>query len=175
MPAVYEIKFLPSGEVREFYGSRGDYYELEDGSHINVLSGPVWCHRCNDFTDGEYVGSLEEIDQHLEELRDPLSKWSRGLRFRQSHIESLEQRRRWLMGRVSPPKCLECGSAEVVVFPRGERVKNPTGTGWVEVTVTGHCSTSFNNRFYTPEGDRIPRDTKPTYWSWPWESGGRPS
>jgi hypothetical protein len=71
------------------------------------------------------------------------------------------------MGRESPPKCLECGSTEIVVFPVGGRVKNPTGSGRVEITITGHCSTSFNNRFYTPEGDRIPRDTKPTYWTLP--------
>src|SRR4051795_3674685 len=115
MPAVYQIRFLPSGETREFYGSRGDHYELEDGPHIDVWSRPVWCHRCNDFTDGEYVGRLEEIDQHLEELRDPSSELSRGLRYRPTIIEGLEQRRRWLTGRVSPPKCLECGSTEIVV------------------------------------------------------------
>ena len=71
------------------------------------------------------------------------------------------------MGRESPPKCLECGSTEIVVFPVGERAGNPMGPGWVEITITGLCSTSFNNRFYTPEGDRIPRDTKPTYWTLP--------
>jgi hypothetical protein len=29
------------------------------------------------------------------------------------------------------------------------------------------CSTDFNEWFFTPEGDRIPRDTKPTYWHHP--------
>jgi predicted oxidoreductase len=29
------------------------------------------------------------------------------------------------------------------------------------------CSTRFNEWFFTPEGDRIPRDTKPTYWHHP--------
>ena len=31
----------------------------------------------------------------------------------------------------------------------------------------GMCSTSFNEWFFTPEGDRIPRDTRPTYWHHP--------
>jgi hypothetical protein len=79
----------------------------------------------------------------------------------------MEQRRRWLTGRQSPPKCLECGSTEIVVFRSGERAENPNGPGWVEITVMGHCSTLFNNRFYTPDGDRIPRDTKSTYWTLP--------
>jgi hypothetical protein len=31
----------------------------------------------------------------------------------------------------------------------------------------GLCSNDFNEWFFTPEGDRIPRDTKPTYWYHP--------
>jgi hypothetical protein len=179
MPGVYQIKFLPGGETREFYGSRGDYYEFDDGSHIDVRSGPVWCRRCNGFTDGESIEGLDEIERQLADLDDPASELYRFTedtsptadgrpRLRPLVTELLTKRRRWREGRRSPPKCLQCGSAEIVVLPcEGERVRNPAGTGWVEVTITGLCSTSFNNRFYTPEGDRIPRDTKPTYWTLP--------
>ena len=179
MPGVYEIRFLPSGRTREFYGSRGDYYEFEDGSHIDVSSGPVWCYRCHDFTDGESIESLETIDQQLADLQDPRSELYRSTkdtllyndgrpRFRPHYIDLLRQRRQWREGREAPPKCLECGTTEIVVLSAdGERVKNPAGIGWVVVTITGLCSTLFNNRFYTPEGDRIPRDTKPTYWTLP--------
>jgi hypothetical protein len=76
----------------------------------------------------------------------------------------LEKRRRWRIDRKSPPKCLSCGSCEIVLLSDGQKVVNPTGSGWIEVTVTGLCSTPFMNRFYTPEGDRIPKDTMPTYW-----------
>jgi hypothetical protein len=186
MPAVYEIKFLPGGEILEFYGSRGDYYELADGTHVDVRSQPVWCRRCGKFTDGEEIELLEEIDQQIADIQDPTSELYRMTkdtfptadgrpRFRPHFTDLLRQRRRWLSGRESPPKCLECGSTGIVVFRESERAENPCGPGWVEITVTGLCSTSFNNRFYTPEGDRIPRDTKPTYWSWPGENGGRPS
>lgn len=165
MPAVYEIRFLPGGEILEFYGSRGDSYEFGDGSQIGVISKPVWCRRCGEFTDGESIEDLDDIDQLLADLHDPSSKVSRGLHYRLRIIEQVEERRRWLSSRKSPPKCLECGSTEIVVFRIGERAENPRGPGWVEITVTGHCSTSFNNRFCTPEGDRIPRDTQPTYWT----------
>jgi hypothetical protein len=165
MPAVYEIKFLPSGDVLEFYGSRGDSYECEDGSCVGVISKLVWCRRCGDFTHSESIEGLDEIDQLLADLHDPSSEVSRGLRYRLRIIEQMEERRRWLLGRRSPPKCLECGSTDIVIFRSGERAEYPGGPGWVEITVTGHCSTSFNNRCYTPEGDRIPTETKPTYWT----------
>lgn len=176
MPPIYEIKFLPSGQTRAFHGSRGNSYELEDGTRLDVRSGPVWCRRCADFTDGESIESLDEIDRQIADLRDPTSELYQffqdgvtgsigvdGIHL----IMALEQRRRWREGRRSPPKCLECGMTEIVRLPDGEIVLIPTGPGWVEVTITGHCSTWFNNVFYTPEGARIPRDTKPTYWSLP--------
>ena len=169
MPPVYEITFFPSGDVCEFFGSRGDYYELEDGSHLDVWSKLVWCRRCGDFTEGESIEALEEIDRHLDELGDPTSElyhFTRDAHFRSLFAEQLRRRRRWRMGRQHPPKCLECGSTAIIVLPLGERVRDPNGPGWIEVTITGHCSTQFNNRFYTPEGDRIPRDTEPTYWMW---------
>jgi hypothetical protein len=40
MPSVYQIKFLPGGESRKFYGSDGDSYVLEDDTLIDVLSCP---------------------------------------------------------------------------------------------------------------------------------------
>jgi len=173
MPAVYQIRFLPGGETRAVCCSRGDYYELRDGSHIGVRSSPVWCRRCNDFTDGEAIEALEEIDQQIADLRDPMSELFRFYQDNASgslgvdgihSIIELEKRRRWLEGRKSPPKCLGCGSTEIVLLPDGQKVTNPTGSGWIEVSVTGLCSTPFTNRYYTSEEDRIPRDTKPTYW-----------
>jgi hypothetical protein len=174
MPAVYQIRFLPGGETQEVYGSRGDHYELADGTHIDLRSSPVWCRQCNGFTDGESIEALEEIDRQIADLRDPTSELYRfcypggegSIRVDVIRlITKLAKRRRWRERRKSPPKCLGCGTSEIVLLPERLKVTNPTGPGWIEVTVTGHCSTSFNNRYYTPEGDRIPRDTKPTYWT----------
>ena len=173
MPAVYQIKFLPGSETREFHGSRGDYYELGNGTHIGLRSTPVWCVRCNDFTDGEIIEALIEIDRQIADLRDPGSALFRLYQESVSDsigvdgihlIMKLEKRRRRRESRKSPPKCLGCGSTEIVLLPDGQKVTNPTGSGWIEVTITGLSSTPFMNRYYTSEGDRIPRDTKPTYW-----------
>jgi hypothetical protein len=74
MPSVYQIKFLPGGESRKFYGSEGDSYVLEDDNRIDVLSLPVWCHLCHDFSEGEMIEGLEEIDRQPADLRDPESE-----------------------------------------------------------------------------------------------------
>jgi len=66
---------------------------------------------------------------------------------------------------LAPPKCIHCGSTDIVVLPVNQAVAHPEGRGMIEVTCAGMwCSTRFNEWFLTPEGERIPRDTRPTYW-----------
>jgi hypothetical protein len=174
MPALYEIRYLPGGSTEEHCGSRGNYYEFDDGSRIELWSRPVWCRRCGHYTDGESIESLDEIDRHLADLEDPQSDLFRftqesesepGGGFRRHWIELTKQRRRWRERRVSPPRCLLCGSTDLVLLPEGVEVPNPRGVGTVVLSVIGHCSTSFNDWFFTPEGERIPRETQPTYWA----------
>jgi hypothetical protein len=180
MPAVYEIRFLPEGRVAHFVGSRGNYYEFPDGSHLDVQTTPVWCRRCGRVTNGEQIESLEEIDRQLADLRDPRSELYRllakdyqcehknlGEAFTRLHSPERERRRLWRERRGSPPRCIHCGTTDIVVFPMNEAVPNPSGPGTVEVRCVGMCSTRFNEWFFTPEGERIPRDTEPTYWHHP--------
>jgi hypothetical protein len=180
MPAMYEIKFLPEGKVLNFAGSRGNYYELADGNHIDVHTEPVWCRQCGKITHGEEIESQEEIDRtlaHLQERRAAMLSEAEserypavqdlGGRFSAAYIESMTRRSEWRKARKSPPRCVLCGSIEIVRLPPGEHVPHPDGSGWIELDVIGMCSTSFNEWFFMPEGDRIPRDTKPTYWYHP--------
>jgi hypothetical protein len=173
MPAFYEIRCLPSGTRIEFPGSRGNHYELEDGSRIDVRSEPVWCRRCGGYVEGEVVEPLEQIDRELAELRDPKSEAYRMTQdslagpdgeFRRHYIRLVVQRRRWRECRHSPPRCLQCGSTDLIRLPCGEEVPNPCGPGVVILNVIGLCSTWFNNWSFTAEGQRIPTDARPTYW-----------
>ncbi len=110
MPAIYEIRYLPRGNTEEYYGSRGNYYEFDDGSHIEVRSRLVWCRRCGQYADGESIESLDEIDRQLADLEDPRSDLYRftqkslskpGGGFRRYWIELTKQRRQWRERRVS--------------------------------------------------------------------------
>jgi hypothetical protein len=49
------------------------------------------------------------------------------------------------------------------MLPEGVPVPHPSGEGMIQIDCVGMCSTSFNEWFLTPQGDRIPRETRPTY------------
>jgi hypothetical protein len=179
MPAMYEIITAPGGGGGLFAGTRGNYYDL-GGGQIEVETTPGWCRRCGRWRHVELIETVAEIDQKLADLRNPRSKlyqlYARdyleeckdlGPTFCAGVIAELKLRRRWREERVTPPKCIECGSTDIVVLPINEVVSNPAGPGTVEVRIRGMCSTDFNEWFFTPEGDRIPRDTKPTRWYHP--------
>src|SRR3954451_5521699 len=116
MPAVYEIKFLPSERVEFFAGSRGNYYEFEDGARLDMHTTAVWCRRCIKITHGEQIETLAEIDQQFADLRNPRSELYRflardfnheykdlGEAFARMHGEERERRKRWREQRASPP------------------------------------------------------------------------
>ena len=176
---MYEIT-LADGTAVLFAGTRGNYYELAPDRHIDVIATPAWCRRCGDFRHGEHLEPVAEIDQEIVDLRNPRSKlyqmWARdylqeckdlGPAFCAGRIAELKLRRAWRQTRVAPPKCIECGSTDIVPLPFDGAVANPSGSGTLSVRVRGMCSTVFNEWYFTPEGDRIPRDTKPTYWHFP--------
>jgi hypothetical protein len=164
MSALYKIRFLPEGREIERCGSRGNWYELEDGSRLKVQTTPIWCRRCNGITEGEQVESLGEIDQRLAGLRDPTSERYVFRRHVRDHaIEETEKRRPWRERRVSPAKCIRCGATDIVVFPMDVEIPNPAGPGTVEVTCIGLCTPAGSNNWsFTPEGDRMPSKASAT-------------
>ena len=187
MPAFYKIEYLPEGTVEEFAGSRGNYYEFEDGSTIDLQSEPVWCQQCGKVTHGESIEPIEVIEMRIAELMDPdseLYRWTmrtpfEGMKnlerlcpkesrdsFRLELLSNARKRREWREHRQSPPKCIHCGSTNIISFPENDAISGPPGTT-IRLRCVGMCSTNFNQWFYTPEGDRIARDTKPTYWHLP--------
>ena len=182
MPGLYEIRWLPDGRTERFAGSRGNYYEFEDGSHLNMETTPVWCRQCGEVTHGEEIESLSEIDKKLADLHNPDSELfqftQRSLlpeldelmpkdKFRLDMIAKAKKRHWWREHRRADPKCIVCGSMDIHIYPVNQQIPNPAGPGTVEVSIVGMCSTTFNEWFFTPEGDRIARDTCPTYWHHP--------
>lgn len=180
MPGYYEIRWLPDGRTEKFAGSRGNYYEWSESDRLDLDSVPVWCRQCGRISHGENLSTVEEIDKEIRDLNDPSSAKYRmtrhgvldkllgtGEKFLNERIAELRRRRRWREERKSPPKCIRCGTTEILELPIGVPVPNPQGDGEIQVDIVGMCSTDFNEWFFTPEGDRIPRDTRPTYWHHP--------
>jgi hypothetical protein len=163
MPAYYQITFLPAGRTQEFAGSRGNYYRLPGGSEIQLSSRPVWCHRCGEVTNGEEIESVDAIDRRIaqlerlaEEIRRemtlPPTPDAPGDRFQQEQIAEFRLRRKWREQRESPPKCLICGSIDLVALEHGKAVR--IGDGSVRCECIGMCSTNFMNRYYSPHRER---------------------
>jgi hypothetical protein len=187
MPGFYDVKYTDGSPDAEYAGMLGNYYELPDGSHVDLSSCPCWCVNCNTVTDGEWIETPQELEKHLNDLHDPNSEFyqfhekseeiaqipghpHKRIGFRESAINKTRERIRWRNLRTAPPKCLICGST-VIYYPCDDdgRVEID-GKTVVWILPKGMCSTLFNEWYFTVDGDRIPRDTQPKYWGIPEES-----
>lgn len=174
MPAIYEITFLPRGRVEEFAGSCGNYYEFADGSHLDLLTEPVWCPQCGKVRHGESIPSVEQLDKKLADFHDPTSILYRSTmrpllpgikgpddreKIRQERIKEIGRRREWRLTRRSPAKCIYCGCAEIVALPHDTPVtvvRNSKPLTLISRCV-GMCSMNPNDWYFTSEGERILR------------------
>jgi len=174
MPGMYEITLLPEKEVHRFCGTRGNYYQLPDGSKLNVHGKPAWCRQCQAFLEAEWIQSVPELEKAITDYSDIDSTESQRvlqLSFVRDKAESLARRLsertirlQWREGRAAPPKCLECGTTDVIDLGDGQEIASPCSPGTLTICWVGMCSTAFRNYFYTPEGDRILMETQPTRW-----------
>ena len=94
MPAYYEIRWLPDGPTELFGGTRGNYYHFLETDHLDLHTVLIWCHGCKNFTDGEDLSTVEEIDQQIRDLNDPSSVWHRITRAEclQEQLAELQRR-----------------------------------------------------------------------------------
>jgi hypothetical protein len=169
MSAFYEIKFQPEGTVVEFYGSEGNRYLLADGTFLRVNASPVWCRVCNEFAEGEIVEPLAEIDQQLADLRDENSLLYQIAQdrlaapgFHAEMIAETQKRRKWREARIAGPKCLRCGTTEIVALPRDQAIANPFSSGTLTLELAGFASVAFSDGLFSPEGDRLGAAERPS-------------
>lgn len=187
MPVAYEIEYQPANRVEQFVAAAGLYYQLGDGSRLEVETTPAWCRRCRRLVDGEKIEPLAEIEREYAALGDPLSTAYRmiargvvqettgkGDEFHREYVAWIKRRRQWRVTRASPPHCLTCGTADVLVFPLNEPTPHPAGDGTVRVSLLGPCDVpqGTGERLFTPEGQRVGRDKRPAFWAGPPFFGG---
>jgi hypothetical protein len=174
VPSFYAIRFEPEGRTEDFHETRGSYYLFPDGTRVELEAAPVWCRRCDAVREGERVEPIASIDQLIADLQDPTSLMYQFAQAADlSHLRpgstdtaskssppdllidgARRRRRRWRTERVSPAKCLTCGSTELVPLDR-QPVPHPSGTGTIAARHAGFWTGSFQTWAFTPEGDRI--------------------
>lgn len=144
-------------------------YVLDDGSRLPVIAWPAWCERCRQVTEAEHILSAaeeaKEVDEaenllvHAEDFRIHHRPVPREGRLAYQSMPELRARRRWLAARRSPPKCLECGSVDVVSIWPGPEVEIP-GRGTCVGRFVGFIDLSPQPpaEYYGVEGNRLRPD-----------------
>lgn len=137
-------------------------YVSQDESLAPLWATLTWCNCCSQFRPGEYIDSIDSIQQVIDELESgQLSDTWRFIygddkdKLRKA-IASQKRRLQWRQLRKSPPKCLECGSTAL----RNFKSSNPSslvdpGTGDGFTLSESFASTSIDHRLslFTSEGD----------------------
>ncbi|MCA9093556.1 MAG: hypothetical protein KDA68_08730 [Planctomycetaceae bacterium] len=134
-------------------------YSLEDGAQIRLKQADYFCPTCNGFVVGELIESVAEIENEIDQIQNHpdsverlMAEWSGDISGR---IAELRLRIEWRRKRQSPPKCLHCGSSEILPIPREEEFYHPVSDQPMKVSKRGFLSMNEWYATYTPEGDLI--------------------
>lgn len=168
MALGYEITFMPGRRTIRFTGSDFNYYRLPDGNEIGLASRPIWCDGCAKVSHGEAIPSLSDIDQAIASLKRLAGEIRReidpeGDGSQQDQIAELSLARTWRSLRQSPPRCMVCGSCNIISLEQNKPIR--TGNDTILLKAVGLIDTICGSSYFTAEGERIhlPDDREP----WP--------
>lgn len=118
-------------------------YVLENDINIELGRNHVWCSDCKDITNGENLPTIKELEQSITEIEKELDEMNANLKSLESEYnkrrffksKKLEERIRyveydilrkkeylteelqvikWISQRISAPRCLSCGSTNII-------------------------------------------------------------
>ena len=134
-------------------------YRLATGDVLHVRQTECWCFTCERIDMAERVDSLDELQSELQRLQYPDEDESRMIAFIgvaiEKRIAETELRIKWRRNRISPPKCLHCGSTDITRLPDTDEFRHPQTEERVVVAGRGFASTDEWHAEFTPEGDVI--------------------
>ncbi|MGL6074990.1 MAG: hypothetical protein ACRC8S_12595 [Fimbriiglobus sp.] len=148
---------LPSSGGHEFvaYSAFLDY-RFADGSTLTVEQQPAWCPACRRFVLAERIPEMAELEDRLAAVRSSHSERRRLLtalgQSPAGEAKELIRRIGWRQGRVSPPRCLECGTAGVHTLPASKEFAHPATGEPVMLVSSGFASMERWVAGFTPEG-----------------------
>lgn len=136
-------------------------YRFPDGSKLHVLQDAAWCPNCDRFVVAEKIPSLESLKLELEKTRsgDPetIRIWqlvSNGQPI-SARVAELEKRIVWRIARANPPRCLECGSLDIVALSGSTEFRHPKTGELVTEVSSGWTDAGPWSANFTPEGDAV--------------------
>lgn len=118
-----------------------------------------WCAACNGVTPCEALPALADVERLLAQARREDNE---------RLVVELQDTSRWISGRVSPPRCLDCGSTSIQQFPLGWSlyrddesdqdfldIAHPGCQGMLHVEMSGWSLYRAGDARYSPEGEKL--------------------
>lgn len=158
MPGRYLVTCSQCALRREL-GVPPKAYVLADGGVLPIQDAFGWCDSCEGVTACEALPEIAEVE-HL--LAQALRKDNERL------AAELEHTRNWISRRVSPPRCLDCGSTSIHQFPLGWSlycdeesdqdfldIPHSGCQGMLHVEMCGWSLYRAVDARYSPEGEKL--------------------
>jgi hypothetical protein len=170
MAVSYTITYLPEGSKETFQTTRRRRYLLSGGSLIDMLTDPVWCQECKIVTEGETIPTLADLDEKIKQ-RERLGAEIRvdaifEKRFdrnnppdrpQQIELADLHLRRNWRLSRKSPPRCLRCGSTNIIALAHDKPVFDKNSGRSIAIAFRSFVDPVFESReIFSAEGISLP-------------------
>lgn len=134
-------------------------YLLEDGTRLHVNQNDYYCTVCDCFVIGERIETIAELKYQIDQIEnEPESRHRKIAEYFGNvpkQIADLHVRIDWRRKRKSPPKCLHCGSTEILAIPEDDEFLHPATGQQMKVTGRGFASTAVWQATFSPEGDRL--------------------
>jgi hypothetical protein len=169
MAMMYLARIKELDIEQDFNDSVIRFYCLEDGYRIVMPSIIAWCENCKAVVKAEQVPDDSLIEARIDQVES--GSLDEFLRLDdQKRVKEIEYHKRvlaWRKSRISPAKCLVCGSSEFteLVEPEGYPPTYPPGVTHVnfggrnvklELFLSGHFNSRGGNELnYDPEGNRV--------------------
>ena len=132
-----------------------DYrYQLLPNTHIKVGVDYAWCRGCDAFAESERIWTTREIETNHNNLlllsRDDPTEHRKQLNGLAND---------WLLNRISPPKCLACGSSfGITKVETGLITAHPNGDGMITIgsdDTLGGGPPIACPVYFDPDGNRL--------------------
>jgi hypothetical protein len=88
-------------------------YQLDGDERLTIRQAFAWCSTCKEIVWAEVIQDIQTLEDELTEWLVFLESPHDDIGDDYPHEQTMSQRIAWRRMRVSPPKCLECGSTEV--------------------------------------------------------------
>jgi hypothetical protein len=139
--------------------SCASWYVWDDGVRLAIDEQAAWCVNCTRFVLAEDFVTEEREQQRIAEAfwqryPDERTVFLEEALLRRQRVR-IAERKRWTdymtLRRVSPPRCLRCGSTEIAPLRQREWIDHPAQFGRVRIDCTSAVDASACS-LYSPEG-----------------------